>query len=261
MIVVNFFHSKWASARGINGDIGLKTKTELDANLRVFLRWGTKQRWRKPSLQSMAELDEISLVQRHFSPHFLLIFLIYLARALAILCKLGENYSCRSRLLGFRNSLDRYLNNPPSKKGIHITTFQQSNQTLDAKLKDMKKHGEQNVKHKPAPLSVKTCSVWKRAPLSLLYNVWFHDNLYFNSVDVDKKSKENWRSPVFYSSRMKPANDTKHATMGHDETSKTRRGGTLPQTTRNLEECTREHDERGQQSGWFIPITASGRQL
>ena len=53
----------------------------------------------------------------------------------------------------------------------------------------------------------------------------------------------------------------KHATMGHDETSKTRRGGTLPQTTRNLEECTREHDERGQQSGWFIPITASGRQL
>ena len=28
MIVVNFFHSKWASARGINGDIGLKTKTE-----------------------------------------------------------------------------------------------------------------------------------------------------------------------------------------------------------------------------------------
>ena len=41
------------------------------------------------SLQSMAELDEISRVQSHFSPHFLLIFLIYLARALAILCKLG----------------------------------------------------------------------------------------------------------------------------------------------------------------------------
>ena len=32
MIVVSFFHSKWASARGINGD----TKTELDANLRLF---------------------------------------------------------------------------------------------------------------------------------------------------------------------------------------------------------------------------------
>ena len=105
----------------------------------------------------------------------------------------------------------------------------------------MKKHGEQNVKHKPAPLSVKTCSVWKRAPLSLLYNVWFHDNLYFNSVDVDKKGKETWRSPVFYSSRMKPANDTQHATMGHDETSKTRRGGhrhKLRETWKNVPEST-----------------------
>ena len=26
MIVVNFFHSEWASARGINGDIAHKTK-------------------------------------------------------------------------------------------------------------------------------------------------------------------------------------------------------------------------------------------
>ena len=36
MIVVNFFHSEWASARGINGDIAHKAKTELDANLRLF---------------------------------------------------------------------------------------------------------------------------------------------------------------------------------------------------------------------------------
>ena len=36
MIAVNFFHSKWASARGINSDIALKAKTELDANLRLF---------------------------------------------------------------------------------------------------------------------------------------------------------------------------------------------------------------------------------
>ena len=71
----------------------------------------------------------------------------------------------RSTLLGFWNGLDRYWNNPPPapyKKGIHITTdpaVQQPNQMLDAKLKDMKEHGEQNVKHKPVPLSVKTCSV------------------------------------------------------------------------------------------------------
>ena len=112
MIVVNFFHSKWASARGINGDIGLKTRTELDANLRIFY----------------AEARN----------------------------KDGVNYS-RSTLLGFRNGFNRYLNNLPYKKGIHNATnpaFQQSNQMLEAKLKDMKKHGEQNVKHKPVPLSV-----------------------------------------------------------------------------------------------------------
>ena len=40
-----------------------------------------------PSLR-MAELDEIWRVQSHFSPHFLLILLIYLSRALAILRKL-----------------------------------------------------------------------------------------------------------------------------------------------------------------------------
>ena len=41
------------------------------------------------SLQSMAELDKILRVQNHFSPHFLLIILIYLMHALAILCKLA----------------------------------------------------------------------------------------------------------------------------------------------------------------------------
>ena len=45
----------------------------------------------------MAELDEISRVQSHFSPHFLLIFLIYLARALAILYKLGRWEDASSR--------------------------------------------------------------------------------------------------------------------------------------------------------------------
>jgi len=47
----------------------------------------------------------------------------------------------RSTLLGFRNGIERFLNNPPFKKGIHIATdpaFQQSNQMLDAKLKNMK---------------------------------------------------------------------------------------------------------------------------
>ena len=68
----------------------------------------------------------------------------------------------------------------------------------------MKKHGEQNVKHKPVPLSVKTWRIWKRAPLSLLQTVWFHVNLYFNSVDVDRKGKETWRMQVFLGNRQQP---------------------------------------------------------
>ena len=36
MKVVNVFQPKWVSARGINGDIRHKTKTELDANLKLF---------------------------------------------------------------------------------------------------------------------------------------------------------------------------------------------------------------------------------
>ena len=96
-VVVNFFHSEWASARGINRYIGHKTKTELDANLKLFY----------------AEARN------------------------------GENYS-RSILLGLRNGLERYLHNPPYKKGTNIANdpaFQ---------LKGMKKYGKQNVKHKPA---------------------------------------------------------------------------------------------------------------
>ena len=143
MIVVNFFHSEWASARGINGDIGQKTKAQLDANLK---------------------------------------FIYAEARN-----KNEGNYS-RSTLLGFRNDLERYLNNPPYKKGIHIAidpAFQQSNQMLDAKLKDMKKQGEQNVKRKPA---IEREDLWRlkesdvislTTPQGLLYSVWFHVMLYF----------------------------------------------------------------------------------
>ena len=43
----------------------------------------------------MAELDKISRVQSLFSPHFLLIILIYLVRALATLCKLGGPSGCK----------------------------------------------------------------------------------------------------------------------------------------------------------------------
>ena len=115
------------------------------------------------------------------------------------------------------SGLDRYLNNPPDKKGIHIATdpaFQQSYQMLDTKLKDMKKHGEQNVKHKPVPLSVKTCSVWKKAPLSLLYNVWFHVNLYFNwFCRRGQEGQRNLMKSSFLS--LKDENSEWYATRNH----------------------------------------------
>ena len=66
----------------------------------------------------------------------------------------GGNYS-RSTLLGFRNGIERFSNNPPFKKGIHIATdpaFQQSNQMLDAKLKNIKLQGEESVKRKAQTL-------------------------------------------------------------------------------------------------------------
>ena len=143
MIVVNFFHLESASARGFNGDISHKTKTELDANLRLFY-------------------DEARI-------------------------KDGETYS-RKTLLRFMNGLECYLNNTSYQKGIHIATdpaFQESNQMLDAKLKDMKKPGEQNVKEKPAIESEdlqhlkKSAVISPTTPHGLLYNVWFHFTLYF----------------------------------------------------------------------------------
>ena len=56
---------------------------------------------------------------------------------------------------------------------------------LDAKLKEIKKQGEQNVKHKPAIehedlRRLKESDVISlTTPQGLLYNVWFHVTLYF----------------------------------------------------------------------------------
>jgi len=101
--------------------------------------------------------------------------------------KEGNNYS-KSTLLGFRNGLERYLNNPPHNKGIHIATdpqFQQSNQMLNAKLKTMKQQGEQNTKHKTAieredlRRLKESDAMSPLTPQGLLNNVWFHVTFYF----------------------------------------------------------------------------------
>ena len=209
MIVVNFFHSEWASARGINGDIGQKTKAELDANLRLFY----------------AEARN----------------------------KDGGNYS-RSTLLGFRNGLERYLNNPPYKKGIHIATdpaFQQSNQMLDAKLKEMKKQGEQNVKHKPAIeredlRRLKESNVISlTTPQGLLYNVWFHITLYF--CRRGREGQRNLRRSSFLF--LQDENKKWYATMAHDESSKTRQGG-IDDTATNYEKLGRMYQTDHRNDGF-----------
>jgi len=158
-VVVNFFHSEWASARGINRYIGHKTKTELDANLRLFY----------------AEARN------------------------------GENYS-RSILLGLRNGLERYLHNPRTRKAQTLLTTQLSN------WKVWRSTGNK-TSNTNLPFSVKTCGVWKKAPLSVqqLLKASYTTSGFMSpciSVDVDGKGKETWRNPVFYSSRMKTTNGT-----------------------------------------------------
>lgn len=178
-------------ARGIDDDIGQKSKEQLNENLRLFY----------------AEARN----------------------------KNGGNYS-RSTLLGFRNGIERFLNNPPYKKGIHIATdpaFQQSNQMLDAKLKNMKQHGEENVKHKPC-IEHEDLRILKDGPVmcpstpqGLLYNVWFHITLYF--CHRGREGQRNLTKSSF--AFREDENGKPYATMAHDEASKTRQGGLSDNTT------------------------------
>ena len=59
----------------------------------------------------------------------------------------GALYS-RSSLLGIRNALERYLNNPPLNRGISISKgveFQASNKLLQSQIKLNKRENKENV--------------------------------------------------------------------------------------------------------------------
>ena len=65
--------------------------------------------------------------------------------------KTGEIYS-KSTLLGFRHSIERFLNAPPFNKGLKIAKdprFQRSNDMLNAQIAALKRSGKQNTVHKP----------------------------------------------------------------------------------------------------------------
>jgi len=141
----------------------------------------------------------------------------------------GGNYS-RSTLLGFRNGIERFLNNPPFKKGRHIATdpaFQQSNQMLDAKLKNMKQPGEESVKHKPCIENddlrhLKESAVMNLStPQGLLNNVWFQTTLYFCRRGREGQRNLKKSSFVF----LQDENGKRYATMAQDEASKNHQGG------------------------------------
>ena len=143
--------------------------------------------------------------------------------------KKGEDYS-KSTLLGFRHSIERYLNAPPLNRGLKISTdprFSRSNLMLDAQIKSLKRRGKENVSHKPAIeeedlQKLKSSEVFSMfQPLSLLRNVWFHVVLFFC-----RRGREGQRSLTTKSFKFEiDAAGRRYATMSHDEISKNHPGG------------------------------------
>ena len=121
--------------------------------------------------------------------------------------KKGEDYS-RSTSLGFRHSIERYLNAPPFSWGLQTWTdprFARSNFMLDAQVQNLKRSGKENVSHKPAIeeedlQKLKSSKVLSlSSPLSLLRNVWFHVVLFFCRRGLE--GKEAWQRTA---SSLKP---------------------------------------------------------
>ena len=92
----------------------------------------------------------------------------------------GTLYS-RSSLLGLRNAIERYRNNPTINRGISITKgteFQSSNKLLQSMIKLNKRENKENTKHKPpipaADLQKLKSPIRGNNPWGLLQNVWLH---------------------------------------------------------------------------------------
>ena len=65
--------------------------------------------------------------------------------------KEGKEYE-KSALLCLRSGIERYLNFPPYNRDLKFSqnpAFKNSNTMLNAKIKDLKQQGKQNVEHKP----------------------------------------------------------------------------------------------------------------
>lgn len=141
----------------------------------------------------------------------------------------GQYYS-KSTLLGFRHSIERYLNASPYNRNLRIVQdpkFSRSNQMLDAQLKMLKRIGKENVQHKP-PIEpedlqkLKSSNVFSfDSPLSLLRCVWFNVVLYFC-----RRGREGQRSLTSTSFKFETdGNGRNYVKMAHDEASKNHPGG------------------------------------
>ena len=141
----------------------------------------------------------------------------------------GALYS-RSSLLGIRNALERYLNNPPLNRGISISKgveFQASNKLLQSQIKLNKRENKENVHHKPpipeADLQKLKSSSAIRGdnPWGLLRNVWFHINLYWC-----RRGREGQRELTKQSFQfLKDDTGREYVSMTHDEATKNHPGG------------------------------------
>lgn len=141
----------------------------------------------------------------------------------------GVLYS-RSSLLGIRNAIERYLNNPLLNRGIPVSKgveFQASNKLLQSQIKLNKRENKENVKHKPpipeADLQKLKSSSAIRGdnPWGLLRNVWFHINLYWC-----RRGREGQRELTKQSFQfLKDDTGREYLSMTHDEATNNHPGG------------------------------------
>jgi len=141
--------------------------------------------------------------------------------------KTGQEYS-RSSLLGFRNSVERYLN--ANNRLIKITrnpTFSRSNKMLESKLKAIRREGKENIQHKPVIESADLVKINNSPFMSpntadgLLRKVWFYVTLYWCRRGCE--GQRLLRRDSFQFAKDAEGND--YIVMTHDELTKNHQGG------------------------------------
>ena len=141
--------------------------------------------------------------------------------------KKGEEYS-RSALLGFRNSIERHLNNNGVTLKISKNeVFQKSNKILDAKLRINRRAGKENVQHKPVIEATDLVKIRASpflsmtTPAGLLRRTWFYVSLYW--CRRGREGQRDLRRDSFKFTR--DANGREYAVMTHEEATKNHPGG------------------------------------